>query len=319
MDLAPSPPALRVAVFGELRALVELEAWARPPSSHRWVPDDFGAAWTVTTDARQVTFVVPAPHTPRLALARLDADVVLVAAAKQRPFWACGPPRLFGRSVFRRATPVVWLGAGAGAVEERTLRGALRAHGLRSDGPVVIADEAPLAGLAAVLDAITPGHPETLALDPVEGDGAWFCCAACGARLTRGMDQVRTHDGPRPSDEFEYNLRLLPGGGVFTFAPDAEAWASRQAGPGPGPREVALLDHVDLVDAQVTRVRPWGGGCCGMVPVGEPNLACRCGARVGYSWTECVFYSVVALRLDRVTHHSRGRVVTARPRAASRG
>lgn len=311
-------PVLRVAVLGDDAAIAEFEA--RVCNGLAWPvwpwhdPDELrfevSAAYALTTPRHRVMLVIASRETPRTVLAAFDADAVVLASSWQRPFATCGPPKMYGRRVFSRATALLWLGAGArSSYEERTLRGVLRAFGLDRDARAVWCDRDPRGeALAEALDAVTPGRPSELR-GRVRGDGgSHFACDACGASLTRGVRRVKTHPAPQTSEEFRHNRHMFPGGGVYALGVDAEAWATRQCGPGDAPYEVALLDHCDLLRAQYETVKPWGGGCCGMIPVGAMNLACRCGARVGYLWSECAMYAVIALRLDRVRYCPAARV-----------
>lgn len=101
---------------------------------------------------------------------------------------------------------------------------------------------------------------------------------------------IETTQNPRPTPVLR----------VAVLGAGADAWGRQQPEPGGGPPEVALLDGRGLLPNRSTPVAPWSGGCCGMIPAGEMKLACACGVRVGYVWSECAMYAVMVLRLDRV-------------------
>lgn len=212
---------------------------------------------------------------------------------------------MYGRQVFPHATPVLWLGAHARpTVEERNLRGALRAYGLPCDEAEAVWSDLDPKGehLAQALDAVYPRRPDdTRGIVRRDPQGTAFHCGGCARALTRPMRRVRSHPPPQTGDDFRHNRQMFPGGGVYAYGADADAWGRRQIAPSRGAHEVALFDHRDLLPRQSNTVEPRGGGCCGTIPVGAMNLACGCGHRVGYTWSECAFYAVVVLRLDRVT------------------
>lgn len=315
MDARVDPmemPVLRVAVLGEDAALAEFGArlstgfgW---PTWSLWDPDelryDVAAVHAVATSMNRLFVAIASRETSRSVLAAFDADVLVLAATWRHPTQANGPARMYGRQVFPRAAPVLWLGANSRPTqEERTLRGTLRAFGLSGDdAPSVWSDLDPRGEhFAHAIDRVIPGHPrEARGRVREVADGTWFVCAACGEALTRGMHRVGPHPAPQSSATFRHNRRMFPGGGVYALGVDADGWGRAQRAPGAGPAEVALLDARDMIRSQCNMVPPSGGGCCGMIPVGEMNLACACGARVGYVWSECAMYAVDVLRLDRV-------------------
>ncbi len=303
-------PILRVVVMGTYSGLSEFETFIGRLGWPAWdwfdadgLTDDATRAVALCTPMNRLLFVLANHESHRAPLTGFDADAVMLVASWYRPNVTSGPAKMYGRRVFQRARPLLWLGRACATLEERVLRGALRASGLPADDAESVWRDRDPHGqhLAVVLGAVDPRHPDDprgIMLRATEG--TVFRCGACGEALTRPLGRVRSHPAPQEGERFRYNQRMFPGGGVFAYSVNADAWGNDQVVCGPGPREVAVFDHGDLLRARTQLVGESRGGCCGSVPAGSMNLACACGYAVGYSWSECVFHAAAVVRLDRV-------------------
>lgn len=305
-------PVLRVVVMGDDAALAAFEArvckalgWpVWPWSDSDGLRDESIGVYALRSPMNRLLIALAPNGVPRTILAGFDADVLVLASVWKKPTVASGPPKMYGRQVFSHAKVLLWLGAHARPQqEERTLRGALRACGLSGDDAESVWSDLDPRGehLATALDAVFPRHPSALeGIVRHDVEGTVFRCGACAHPLTRPMRRTRSHPPPQSSAEFRHNRRMFPGGGVFAHGANADGWGTRQLAPSQGRHEVALFDSRDLIATRWNVLAPWGGGCCGMIPVGSMNLACICGHPVGYVWSECAMYAVIVLRLERV-------------------